>query len=66
MARRTSNGGKRYLGNSSTKQVHDLDNEKPACQIDEIKAEHIVSFTPDTKAEATRLGYGPCDKCIGD
>mgnify|MGYP001246854635 CR=1 FL=1 len=47
-------------------QVHDLDNEQTTCQIDEIKLEHQVYFTPDTLAEAKRQGYDPCAYCIGD
>lgn len=57
---------KRYLGNSNTMQVHDLDHEKRNCQIAEIKVEHRVLFTPDTFAQAKREGYDPCDYCIGD
>lgn len=33
--------GKRYLHNTNTNEVHDLDNESPNCHIDEIKHEHI-------------------------
>lgn len=54
----------RYLGNSNTMQVHDLDNSKPGCQISEIKQEHKVSF--DTLSEAKRAEYDPCAYCIGD
>ena len=28
--------GNKYLGNIEKMQMHDLDNEKPDCQIDEI------------------------------
>lgn len=54
----------RYLGNSNTMQVHDLDNTKASCQISEIKPEHRVSFA--TLSEAKRAGYDPCAYCIGD
>lgn len=64
--RRASSGRRRFLGNSNTMQVHDLDNEQTTCQIDEIKLEHQVYFTPDTLAEAKRQGYDPCAYCIGD
>ena len=65
MARRNSY---RYLGNKSTKEVHDLDNEDTSasgCQIGEIfQAGHAVKFSPDTLAEAISEGYDPCDKCL--
>lgn len=40
---------KRYCGNTNKKEVHDLDNEKTQCQIDEIiAAGHARTFDPDT------------------
>lgn len=57
--------GKRYIGNKNTMEVHDLDNEKAACQIDEIKTEHIVTFTPDTLSTAHSQGFDNCAHCIG-
>ena len=60
--------GKRFLGNSnpSSKEVHDLNNEKSQCQINEIlAADHAVGFIPDTLAEAHRNGYDNCHWCIG-
>ena len=61
--------GKNYLGNSYRMQVHDLDQEHTSdsgCQIDEIiRADHAVTFDPDTLAEAHRQGYDNCAKCIG-
>lgn len=59
---------KRYLGNSSpTKlEVHDLHNEKPQCQIDEIiQAGHAVVFIPDTLNQAHQEGYDNGAYCIG-
>lgn len=51
--------GERYLGNTSKKQVHDLDNEKTGtneCQIDEIiDAENDKPF--HTLAAAHGAGY---------
>lgn len=66
MSRRPVNNWKRFLGNSNRKQVHDLDNEQQNCQIDEIARDHVVSFTPDTLAQAKSQGYDPCAYCIGD
>jgi hypothetical protein len=34
----------RYLGNSSSRELHDLNNQKPACQIDEIRVDHRINF----------------------
>ena len=57
---------KRFVGNRNHKEVHDLDREKTACQIDEIiRAGHAVTFTPDTLAEAHRQGFDNCAHCIG-
>jgi len=61
--------GKRYCGNTNTKEVHDLDNEdtrESGCQIDEIiAAGHAKTFSPDTLEQARREGYDNCAKCIG-
>lgn len=65
MARR---GDYRYLGNSHTKEVHDLDNEDTSasgCQIDEIfRAGHGMKFNPDSLATAHASGYDNCAKCL--
>ena len=60
--------GKRYIGNTNTNQVHDLDNEdtrENGCQIDEIKIEHVRTFSPDSLEEGHREGFENCDKCLG-
>jgi hypothetical protein len=61
--------GKRFVGNTEKKEVHDLDNEKTGtyqCQIDEIiKAGHAKTFNPDTLAQAHSEGYDNCAYCIG-
>jgi hypothetical protein len=58
--------GERYLGNTSKKQVHDLDNEKTGaneCQIDEIiRAGNDTPF--NSLAAAHGAGYGDCDYCL--
>ena len=57
--------GERYLANTSKtkKEVHDLDNEKTTCQIDEIiKAGHDKPYT--SKSTANADGYDDCDKCL--
>ena len=56
----------RFLGNTNTTEVHDLQNENTNCQIDEIiTAGHAVRFEPDTKAQAHKEGYDNCHWCIG-
>lgn len=56
----------RYLGNTNSTEVHDLENEEPQCQIDEIiAAEHAVVFSPDTLAQAHSEGYDNCAFCLG-
>lgn len=57
---------KRYLGNKNNKEVHDLDNEKPSCQIKEIKDTNKVYFTPDTLEQSYKEGYDNCAWCIGN
>jgi len=60
--------GKRFVGNRNPghMEVHDLDKENVRCQIDEIiQAEHAVTFTPDTLAQAHRQGYDNCASRLG-
>lgn len=59
---------KRYLGNSSPskKEVHDLQNEKPQCQVDQIiSAGNAVVFTPDSLSKAHAEGYDNGHWCLG-
>lgn len=35
--------GNRYVLNTSTGEIHDLDNETSDCQIDEMKPEHVYN-----------------------
>lgn len=57
--------GKRYIGNTNTNEVHDLDNEKTGCQIDQIKDSHVVTFNPDSLTTAKSKGFDNCAHCIG-
>ena len=61
--------GKRYVGNTNTTEVHDLDNEKTGenqCQIDEIiDAGQAVTFILDDLDRAHDEGYDNCAHCIG-
>ncbi|MHB1327681.1 MAG: hypothetical protein ACYC2K_05705 [Gemmatimonadales bacterium] len=68
MARRyTGNmNGERFLANTSPskKEVHDLDNEKSQCQIDEIiRAGHDRPYS--SLAAAHAAGFDNCGYCIG-
>jgi len=59
---------KRYLGNSRTDhmEVHDLHNEQPQCQIDEIiEAGNAVVFSPDTLEQAHKEEYDNGAYCLG-
>ncbi len=58
--------GERFLANtsSSKKEVHDLDNEKTQCQIDEIiRAGHDKPY--NSLAAARADGYDNCAYCVG-
>jgi hypothetical protein len=55
-----------FLGNSNTREVHYLKNEKGQCQIGEIlRAGHAVVFLPDTVQQAHREDFDDCGHCIG-
>ena len=58
--------GNRFIGNTNTNEVHDLDNEKNGCRINEIKYDHVKKFNPDTHSEAKRQGFDNCAHCIGN
>lgn len=53
----------RLLGNSSSRELHDLDNEKPACDIAAIAPDRRVYFK--TAPLAKRAGYDFCGHCFG-
>jgi hypothetical protein len=53
----------RYLGNSASRELHDLDNEKPGCRIDKIRFDHCVNFK--AVKVATHAGYDFCAFCFG-
>ncbi len=63
---RSPYNNKRYLGNTNEMKVHDLDNEdtdENACQIDEIKDEHIKMF--DSLWQAHQENFQDCKYCTG-
>jgi hypothetical protein len=53
----------RWLGNSSTRELHDLDNEKRGCRLAAIRPDHRVYF--QSEAQAEKLGYDFCAYCFG-
>lgn len=65
----SSRNGFQYLGNTRSKEVHDLyqeDTRPSGCQINEILgAGHAVRFVPDLLSTAHSEGYDNCAKCLG-
>lgn len=67
MARRSTGNmnGERFLANTNKMEVHDLDNEKTRCQIDEIiRAGNDKPYT--SLQAAHRDGYDNGAYCIGN
>lgn len=55
----------RWLGDKRSYRVHDLDNSKDACGIDDLMAsEKFQAFGPDLLAEAQNRGYKACGACV--
>lgn len=56
--------GAKYCGNTSTREVHDLDRETGNCQIAKIiRGRHAKPFRTISAAHAA--GYDNCHWCIG-
>jgi hypothetical protein len=55
---------KRYLGNTNSLEVHDTQNEKTNCQLEEVKVEHQSWYDTLTSAKADRA-YDNCAYCLG-
>ena len=56
----------RHCGNINKMRVHDLENEKKQCQIDDIiDSVQAINFYPDTLEQARGEGYNNCAYCIG-
>lgn len=53
----------RYLGNSHSREVHDLENLNKACQVGEIRFDRRIFF--GTAEQAAELGYDLCAFCFG-
>ncbi len=58
--------GGRYIGNSNTTEIHDLDNYKNQCQIEEIiESNHIIFFRGVTLDNPEFKDYDRCHYCLG-
>ena len=54
-----------YVGDKRSQIVHDLDNPKDECAIDELMtSEQYLAISPQTIAEARNRGFKPCKHCI--
>ena len=53
----------RHLGNSGTRELHDLEHESSGCRIEQIRPDHRVYFR--NEKEAAALGYDYCAYCYG-
>jgi len=51
-----------FLGNSNTREVHDLSNEKARCQLAKMKPDHRVYFS--TVKQAQQADYDYCAYCF--
>jgi hypothetical protein len=54
--------GKRYIGSSETKILHDLDKETSKCRIDSIARRHIQMF--EWLSVPMDMGYRGCEYCM--
>lgn len=56
----------RWLAERRARVVHDADAAGAACGLEALAASGgVVSFGPDTLAEARNRGYRPCRRCAG-
>lgn len=53
----------RYLGNAKTEELHDVENENAACQLNEIRIDRRHYF--NNINDALNLGYDYCAYCFG-
>ena len=52
----------RFLGNTATTELHDLENLNTNCQVDEIRIDRQFFF--NSVEEATDMGYDFCANCF--
>lgn len=53
---------KRYLGNTNSREIHDVTNLQPDCQEPEIRPDHRYYFS--RVADALAMGYDCCAYCF--
>jgi hypothetical protein len=61
--------GKRFIGDKKKMVFHDslhesIQDKAGGCQIDRIAPEQVVTFDPDSPAEAILQGLAPCLECL--
>jgi hypothetical protein len=56
--------GKRYIGSSETKILHDMDRETPKCKIDAIARKDIQMF--EWLSIPLDMDYKGCAYCMAD
>jgi len=54
----------RFVGDTNTMKVHDLNNEKNECGIDFIDLENVKTFARDRLKTAEDNHFGHCPHCI--
>lgn len=56
----------RYMGNSKTKEIHDLRKTTKACKVDKVKDGDKVFFesVEDAEKAINELGYKGCKRCF--
>jgi hypothetical protein len=54
--------GKRYVGDSQTKILHDVDKENPSCKIDTIPRARIQMF--EWLSIPSDMNYTGCQYCM--
>lgn len=65
MARPThTKSAQRFLGDERVRVVHDLQNARGACEIEEVLDDgRGVRFEPDSLQQAVDERYTPCHRC---
>lgn len=58
--------GKRFILNTNTGEIHDLDHEAKNCKIDNIKPEHIYACGTYEEAKMYEIFVStpPCNGCF--
>jgi hypothetical protein len=56
--------GKRYIGSSETKVLHDMDRETKDCKIESIARNRIQMF--EWLSVPIEMGYDGCPHCMPD